>query len=182
YRKIFQATLNNKKISKANDELAGTGIKLSFQNSKGQFAGLENLYKQLDKLNKITDDGKKQAVKAALFGDDAETLQALNIMITKGIAGYRETAAKLDNQATLRERVEASLNTLGNKWEAAGGSFTNAMASIGETVAPVLKNIADWLGNLASALDGFVKRHPQLTAALFKIAAVFAVVATAAGV
>ncbi len=60
-------------------------------------------------------------------------------MITKGIAGYRETAAKLDNQATLRERVEASLNTLGNKWEAAGGSFTNAMASIGETVAPVLK-------------------------------------------
>lgn len=182
YRKIFQATLNNKKISKANDELAGTGIKLSFQNSKGQFAGLENLYKQLDKLNQITDDGKKQAVKAALFGDDAETLQALNIMITKGIAGYRETASKLENQATLRERVEASLNTLGNKWEAAGGSFTNAMASIGETVAPVLKNIADWLGNLASALDGFVKRHPQLTAALFKIAAVFAVVATAAGV
>lgn len=182
YRKIFQATLNNKKISKANDELAGTGIKLSFQNSKGQFAGLENLYKQLDKLNKITDDGKKQAVKAALFGDDAETLQALNIMITKGIAGYRETAAKLENQATLRERVEASLNTLGNKWEAAGGSFTNAMSSIGETVAPVLKNIADWLGNLASALDSFVKRHPQLTAALFKIAAVFAVVATAAGV
>ncbi|PJR62915.1 phage tail tape measure protein [Klebsiella sp. K-Nf6] len=182
YRKIFQATLNNKKISKANDELAGTGIKLSFQNSKGQFAGLENLYKQLDKLNQITDDGKKQAVKAALFGDDAETLQALNIMITKGIAGYRETVTKLENQATLRERVEASLNTLGNKWEAAGGSFTNAMASIGETVAPVLKNIADWLGNLASALDGFVKRHPQLTAALFKIAAVFAVVATAAGV
>ncbi|MCV5714448.1 phage tail tape measure protein, partial [Escherichia coli] len=86
-------------------------------------------------------------------GDDAETLQALNIMITKGIAGYRETAAKLENQATLRERVEASLNTLGNKWEAAGGSFTNAMASIGETVAPVLKNIADWLGDLASALD-----------------------------
>ncbi len=182
YRKIFQATLNNKKIDKANDVLAGTGIKLSFQNSKGQFAGLENLYKQLDKLNRITDDGKKQAVKAALFGDDAETLQALNIMITKGIAGYRETATKLENQATLRERVEASLNTLGNKWEAAGGSFTNAMASIGETVAPVLKNIADWLGDLASALDGFVKRHPQLTAALFKIAAVFAIVATAAGV
>ncbi len=100
-------------------------------------------------------------------------------MMSKGMAGYRETVAKLESQATLRERVDASLNTLGNKWEAAGGSFTNAMASIGETVAPVLKNIADWLGDLASALDGFVKRHPQLTAALFKIAAVFAIVATA---
>lgn len=139
------------------------------------------MYVQLSKLSKLTPE-KQMATKKDLFGNDSETLQALDIMIQKGIDGYRETVAKLENQATLRERVDASLNTLGNKWEAAGGSFTNAMASIGETVAPVLKNIADWLGNLASALDGFVKRHPQLTAALFKIAAVFAVVATAAGV
>ncbi len=124
---------------------------------------------------------EKTGCQSSSFGDDAETLQALNIMITKGIAGYRETVAKLENQQPC---ASASMRLLipGNKWEAAGGSFTNAMASIGETVAPVLKNIADWLGNLASALDGFVKRHPQLTAALFKIAAVFAVVATAAGV
>lgn len=182
YRKIFQATLNNKKIGKANDALAGMGIKLSFQNNKGQFAGLENLYAQLEKLRKITDDGKRQSVINTLFGDDAETLQALNIMINKGIEGYRETAAKLENQASLRERVDASLNTLGNKWEAATGSFTNAMASIGETVAPALKKLADWLGELASRLDGFVKRHPQLTSALFKLAAGFAIVATAAGV
>ncbi|MFI2869867.1 phage tail tape measure protein [Klebsiella aerogenes] len=182
YRKIFQATLNNKKIGKANDALAGTGIKLSFQNNKGQFAGLENLYAQLEKLRKITDDGKRQSVINTLFGDDAETLQALNIMINKGIEGYRETAAKLENQASLRERVDASLNTLGNKWEAATGSFTNAMASIGETVAPALKKLADWLGELASRLDGFVKRHPQLTSALFKLAAGFAIVATTAGV
>lgn len=154
YRKIFQATLNNKKIGKANDALAGTGIKLSFQNNKGQFAGLENLYAQLEKLRKITDDGKRQSVINTLFGDDAETIQALNIMINKGIEGYRETAAKLENQASLRERVDASLNTLGNKWEAATGSFTNAMASIGETVAPALKKLADWLGELASRLDG----------------------------
>lgn len=181
YRKIFQATLSNKKIGKANAELAGTGIKLDFQNSKGQFAGLDNLFAQLDKLKKMTNDGKRQAVISALFGDDAETIKALNIMMSKGLSGYKETVSKLESQATLRERVDASLNTLGNKWEAATGSFTNAMASIGETVAPVLKNLADWLGDLASKLDGFVKRHPQLTAALFKIAAVFAVVATAAG-
>lgn len=181
YRKIFQAALDAKKIKAVNDDLKGTGIKFNFSDGKGGFGGLENMYAQLSKLNKLTPE-RQMAIKKDLFGNDSETLQALDIMIQKGIDGYRETAAKLENQATLRERVEASLNTLGNKWEAAGGSFTNAMASIGETVAPVLKNIADWLGNLASALDGFVKRHPQLTAALFKIAAVFAVVATAAGV
>ena len=102
-------------------------------------------------------------------------------MITKGLAGYRETAAKLDNQATLRERVDASLKTLSNRWDAASGSFTNAMAAIGETVAPVLKQVADWLGNLAGALGSFVKQHPQLTAALFKIAAGFAIVTAGIG-
>lgn len=181
YRKIFQAALDAKKIKAVNDDLKGTGIKFNFSDGKGGFGGLENMYAQLSKLNKLTPE-RQMAIKKDLFGNDSETLQALDIMIQKGIDGYRETVAKLENQATLRERVEASLNTLGNKWEAAGGSFTNAMASIGETVAPVLKNIADWLGDLASALDGFVKRHPQLTAALFKIAAVFAIVATAAGV
>lgn len=181
YRKIFQAALDAKKIKAVNDDLKGTGIKFNFSDGKGGFGGLENMYVQISKLSKLTPE-KQMAIKKDLFGNDSETLQALDIMIQKGIEGYRETVAKLENQATLRERVEASLNTLGNKWEAAGGSFTNAMASIGETVAPVLKNIADWLGDLASALDGFVKRHPQLTAALFKIAAVFAIVATAAGV
>ncbi|HDH0770528.1 TPA: phage tail tape measure protein, partial [Klebsiella pneumoniae] len=49
-------------------------------------------------------------------------------------------------------------------------------------VSPVLKTLSDWLGNLASGLDGLVKRHPRLTAAMFTVAAVFAVAATAAGV
>lgn len=181
YRKIFQATLDNKKISDANDDLAGTGIKLNFQNKKGQFAGLENLYAQLAKLKSITNDGKRQSVLKTLFGDDAETLQALNIMISKGMEGYRETAAKLENQASLRERVDASLKTLSNRWDAASGSFTNALAAIGETVAPALKQLADWLGDLASALGSFVKQHPQLTAAIFKIAAAFAIVTAGVG-
>ncbi|MGF1417701.1 phage tail tape measure protein, partial [Klebsiella pneumoniae] len=140
YRKIFQAALDAKKIKAVNDDLKGTGIKFNFSDGKGGFGGLENMYVQLSKLSKLTPE-KQMATKKDLFGNDSETLQALDIMIQKGIDGYRETVAKLENQATLRERVDASLNTLGNKWEAAGGSFTNAMASIGETVAPVLKNI-----------------------------------------
>ena len=181
YRKIFQAALDSKNIQSVNDDLKGTGINFNFSNGKGGFGGLENMYAQLEKLSKLNDETRMATIKD-LFGDDAEVMKVLNTMIEKGINGYRETAAKLENQASLRERVDASLNTLGNKWEAATGSFTNAMASIGETVAPALKKLADWLGELASRLDGFVKRHPQLTSALFKLAAGFAVVATGAGV
>ncbi|WP_370609453.1 phage tail tape measure protein [Citrobacter portucalensis] len=181
YRKIFQAALDAKNIKAVNDDLKSTGIKFNFSDGKGGFGGLENMYVQLEKLSKLNPETRMATIKD-LFGNDAETLQVLNTMIAKGIEGYRETAAKLEHQASLRERVDASLNTLGNKWEAATGSFTNAMASIGETVAPALKKLADWLGELASRLDGFVKRHPQLNSALFKLAAGFAIVATAAGV
>lgn len=182
YRKIFQAALDADNIKAVNDDLKekGAGIKFNFSDGKGGFGGLENMYVQLEKLKKLNPETQMATMKD-LFGNDAETLQALNIMLSKGIEGYRETAAKLENQASLRERVDASLNTLGNKWEAATGTFTNAMASIGETVAPALKSLADWLGELASRLDGFVKRHPSLTSALFKMAAGFAVAATAVG-
>lgn len=182
YRKIFQAALDADNIKAVNDDLKekGAGIKFNFSDGKGGFGGLENMYAQLEKLKKLNPETQMATMKD-LFGNDAETLQALNIMLSKGIEGYRETAAKLENQASLRERVDASLNTLGNKWEAATGTFTNAMASIGETVAPALKSLADWLGELASRLDGFVKRHPSLTSALFKMAAGFAVAATAVG-
>lgn len=182
YRKVFQAALDADNIKAVNDDLKekGAGIKFNFSDGKGGFGGLENMYAQLDKLKTLNPETRMATIKD-LFGNDSETLQVLNNMISKGIQGYRETAAKLENQASLRERVDASLNTLGNKWEAATGTFTNAMASIGETVAPALKNLADWLGELASSLDGLVKRHPLITSAIFRMAAGFAVVATAAG-
>lgn len=182
YRKVFQAALDADNIKAVNDDLKekGAGIKFNFSDGKGGFGGLENMYAQLDKLKKLNPETRMATIKD-LFGNDSETLQVLNNMISKGIQGYRETAAKLENQASLRERVDASLNTLGNKWEAATGTFTNAMASIGETVAPALKNLADWLGELASGLDSLVKRHPLLTSAFFKMAAGFAIAATAVG-
>ena len=180
YRKVLQAMMDTKKIGGVNKDLKGTGVKFDFTNGKGEFAGIEKMYAQLDQLNKLSTEKKLSTLKD-MFGDDSETLQVLNNMITKGLAGYREMAAKLENQASLRERVDASLQTLGNKWDAAGGSFTNAMSAIGETVAPDLKRLVDWLGNLASALGNFVKAHPQLTAALFKLAAGFAIAMTAIG-
>lgn len=182
YRKVFQAALDADNIKAVNDDLKvkGANIKFSFSDGKGGFGGLENMYAQLDKLKQLNPETRMATIKD-LFGNDAEMLQVLNNMISKGIQGYRETAAKLGNQASLRERVDASLNTLGNKWEAATGTFTNAMASIGETVAPALKNMADWLGKLASQLDNLVKRHPVLTSALFKMVAGFSIVAAAAG-
>lgn len=180
YRKVLQAMMDTKKIKGVNQDLKGTGVKFDFTNGKGEFAGIKKMYSQLDQLKALSTEKRLRTLKD-MFGDDAETLQVLNNMITKGLSGYRETAAKLQNQASLRERVDASLKTLGNKWDAAGGSFTNAKSAIGKTVAPDLKRLIDWLGELASRLGKFVEKHPQLTAALFKLGAGFAIATTTLG-
>ncbi|MDN4386569.1 phage tail tape measure protein [Citrobacter portucalensis] len=182
YRKIFQASMNRDKVTGANDDLkaAGYKVKLSFSDGKGEFAGLDNLYKQLSKIKGLSTEMKLSTLKG-IFGDDAETLQVLNIMIEKGIDGYREAGDKLQAQASLRERVDSQLKTLGNRWEAATGSFTNSLAAIGGTVAPQIKQLADWLGVGANKLGEFVQKHPQFTAVMFKTTAMFAAVTAILG-
>lgn len=183
YRKVFQAALNVKNVKGVNSDLKANGshIQFDFTNGKGSFGGIENLYKQLEKLNKLN-DVTRQAVIKDLFGDDAETLQVVQKMISTGIQGYRDVEAKLQTQASLRERVDSQLKTLGNRWEAASGSFTNALAAIGGTVAPQIKEMADWLGELANKLGDFVKKHPQFTSAIFKTIAAFSLLAVGGGI
>ena len=115
FRKIFQAGLNQDKVDKANKIAAGAnkGVSLKFTDDKGNFAGLENLYAQVEKL-KVLNDTDRTAVISKLFGDDAETMTTLNTMMNKGLGGYKEVQQKLQTQADLRTRVNEQLNTLTN--------------------------------------------------------------------
>lgn len=168
YRKIFQMSLDAKKVAKANAALSGTGIKLDFSNGKGEFGGLENMYTQLERLKGV-DTQRRLAVLRKIFGDDAETLQALTIMIEKGADGYRQVQAKMEAQANIQERVNLQLKTLKNLWDAATGTFTNALVAFGESIAPELHATAEWLGRVAEATQRWAKENPGLSAALMHL-------------
>lgn len=172
FRKVFQGAMSTARISKVLSDLkAEKGIKLNldFTDGKGEFAGIDNLFKQLDKLKTLTTEDRLSVIKD-LFGDDSETLQVLNTMMNKGLAGYDEVAAKMKDQADLRTRVNEQLATLTNTIEAAEGSWTNAMSEIGATIAPELKDLVNGFGELAVSVKNWVKENPGLTAALVKTA------------
>ncbi|WP_336332322.1 phage tail tape measure protein [Pseudomonas putida] len=168
-RKVFQSSLNTKKLGKANAVLKDVGLSLDFSDGKGEFGGMEQLYTQLEKLKKLN-SMQRGNVMQELFGDDAETLQVVNTMMDKGLAGYQEIAAKLKDQADLRTRVNEQLGTLTNTIEAAEGSWTNAMSEIGATIAPELKGLINGIGELAVTVKTWVGEHPALTAAIVKTA------------
>ncbi|MBX9612439.1 MAG: phage tail tape measure protein [Burkholderiales bacterium] len=175
-RKVIQAGLDAKKLGKANDLLAGggAGFQLNFVNEKGQFAGIDTLFAQLQKLKGIQNDVQRTSVIKALFGDDAETLQVLNTLMDKGLGGYNEIVGKLQAQADLRTRVEAELGTISNLWESTTGTFTNVMAALGQTVAPEVKALTTWLGDVGGATRAWIAEHPVLVGWIVKITAVIA--------
>nr|WP_314583851.1 phage tail tape measure protein [uncultured Pseudomonas sp.] len=179
-RKIFQAGMTSDKVEKGNKALKSKGIKLDFTDGKGEFGGIEKLYAQLDKLKKL-DTETRIGVLGAIFGDDAETLTALNNMMSKGLAGYRETQDKMAQQADLQMRVNEQLKTVTNLWDAATGSFTNAQAQFGASVAPQLKEIITWLTDAAAATGAWAEANPTLAGNLVKVAAVLSAVSIAFG-
>ena len=175
FRKIFQAGLDKDGVKDVNKilEIEGKKIRFKFTDDKGNFAGLENLFAQVEKLKTLNDEDRTATMKS-LFGDDSETITTLNTMMNKGLAGYREIQQKLQNQADLRKRVNEQLGTLTNVMEAAEGSFTNAMAEFGAAVAPDLKELINTLGEIANKVGAWARENPQLAGGLVKVVALVA--------
>lgn len=55
----------------------------------------------------------------------------------------------MKDQANLQSRVNTQLGTLKNLWDAALGTFTNALVAFGEAVAPEVKALVTWIGELS---------------------------------
>ncbi|MBV7598921.1 phage tail tape measure protein [Aeromonas sp. sia0103] len=177
YRKVFQMSMNSGQVAKVTQ---GTGLSLNFTDGKGEFAGLDNLFAQLAKLKALSTE-QRLAVLKGIYGDDAQTLQVLNLLIDKGKAGYDEVQRKMAAQASLQLRVNAQLGTLGNLWDAATGTFTNAMVNVGEAIAPEIKALTTWVTDLSERLGQWAKDNPELANTLMKMAGVIALVTAAFG-
>jgi TP901 family phage tail tape measure protein len=162
-RKVIQSGLNVKKVNGVNKvlERQKLGVNLDFTDGKGSFGGLDNLFRQLSKLRKLT-DVKRTGVLKELFGDDAETLQVVNALIDKGKDGYDQVQQKMNQQASLNKRVEAQLGTLTNLWEAMTGTATNGLAAIGSAFSGDTKNLTIWLGDLGERFTNFADQNPRV--------------------
>jgi len=171
-RKVFQAGFDGKKMKAANKLLSRKGIHLDFTDGKGEFGGLDNLFKQLNKLQSLTTKQKTTIIKQ-IFGDDAETLQVLNALIDKGKTGYDQIQEKMGKQADLNKRVNAQLNTLSNIWESLTGTAVNGLAAIGGAFSGDAKRIVSWLGDMSERFTEFADKNPKVIRGAFGIAAGF---------
>lgn len=173
-RKVFTRMMDTKKIAKVTK---GTGLSLDFTDGKGEFGGMDKMYNELAKLKAINTEQRLKILQG-IFGDDAETLQALNTMIEKGKAGYEEFAKKMEAQASLNQRVNDQLGTLTNLWDAASGTFTNFLAKMGESIAPELKDLTKWIGDINEKLSNWAAQNPETANTIMKIVATIGIFLT----
>ncbi|POA97164.1 phage tail tape measure protein [Chromobacterium sinusclupearum] len=172
-RKVIAASLNVDKIKKVQQNLRkqkGIALDLDFTNGKGEFGGLDKLMSQLNQLEKL-DMVNRLAVLKDIFGDDKETNEVLSKIIDKGKDGYADVVKNLAEQASLQERVNQQLGTLKNLWDAASGTFTNAMVRFGEAISPELKAAAEWIGKLSERLGEWAKENPELANTIMRVLA-----------
>jgi phage-related minor tail protein len=73
------------------------------------------------------------------------------------------------------------LGTLKSLWDAASGTFTNALVNLGEAIAPEVKALVQWAGDLSAKLGAWAKDNPALAHGLMKTAAVLAITVTGLG-
>jgi len=142
------------------DQLKGLKIDLDLFDQGGQFRGIDNMVAQLDKLRELK-PAELSSVIAGLVGTGQDA-QMLATIIQGGVKGYEEVAARLAAQASLQQKVNAILGTLRNLWEAASGTFTNALAAFGEVISPELKAATKWFGEVSQQLKEWIKANPEI--------------------
>jgi len=157
-RKIVQSGFDTKKVAKVNRT---SGLGLNFTDGKGEFGGLQNMFSQLNKIKSLNTEKRSNLLKT-LFGDDSDTIEVVSVMIDKGIDGYRDVQERLAAQASLQERVDKQLGTLANLWDAASGTFTNALVGFGAAIGPELKSLTELLGVMSEKLQVLTKENPGL--------------------
>lgn len=177
YSKIFAKMMDTGNIKKQLDDFkkaTGKDFKMDFTNGKGEFGGLDKMFKQLNQLKAMSTEDRLPLL-SGLFGNDSETIQALNLLIDKGQDGYNETLGKMSAQADLQKRVNQQLGTLKNLWDSATGTFTNAMANFGEAIAPELKALTTWLADVSEGIGEWAKENPILSNAIMKFLGLLAI-------
>lgn len=156
-RKIMSKVMNPDEMKANNAMLAGYGMNMTFTDNAGKFKGFSNMVVQLAQLNKLRPDDRVKIL-TEMFGERGAGAGAL--IAQMGVEGYNEALNKMFAKASMGDKVQMKLTSLGAKWRNAMGNMDNAMAALGDTVGPALKAAADTIAYLAGKWMKFMAAFP----------------------
>lgn len=140
--------------------------------------------KVLEKI-KNSNRADKALIISDIFGNDASVLNGL-ATLSENLDGVKEKLDKAKQAVSENERVngeyEDRINTLSNQLKIFRNNAFNALADIGKSIAPELKETLNTLKEFAGKIANFVKENPKLVAFIVKLVAGFAAMNLGMGV
>lgn len=149
---------NSKEMKAINEDLRAYGITLEFFDDKGNFKGVDNLVKQLEKAQVMTQADRLNLFKK-LFGVEAG--RPATIIAEKGFKGYQDAIEKLEKQASLQQRIERITQSTKNVWDALTGSVENVMALLAEPAVEWLKPVIGDLNTVVGKVGDWVAANKE---------------------
>lgn len=147
--------------AEARKAMDSVGVEFNFFDKKGNFAGLDHMVKELEKLKTIKEKlGDKAAMEVAeaMFG--AEAGRPAMILAEQGMKGFAEAQKKMADQASLDDRIKKTLESTKNTWDSLTGSIENFGAAAAGPAVLALHPLINQLNNAAGALTAFTEKHP----------------------
>lgn len=149
-------TAEAKKMMKA------SGVELNFWDKKGNFKGLDAMMGELEKLDKIRakyGDKGVAIVTEQLFETQGGRVAA--VLAQKGKKGLEEMLQKMEQQASLQDRINQKTSTLGAALEALEGAWEGAVGSVGAIFAEDIKAFAKSIQEIIEKYTPLIKKHKE---------------------
>jgi phage-related tail protein len=127
---------------------------------QGRFTSITNLVAQLGTLQKLSPAARQQKIQKMFGRGGAGDIAAL--IAKAGPEGFDAMRKTMREQADLNARVEESLKTLTNAWDALTGTVRNVLVLVGGAFAPELKALTGWLNSVTERVGRFVSENQGL--------------------
>jgi TP901 family phage tail tape measure protein len=146
---------------KAREIVESMGITFDFFDENRNFKGLDGMIKELEKLKLIADKGGQESaliVADALFG--AEAGRPAMILAEQGEAGFKAAQERMEQQASLQQRIDRTTKSTANTLEALGGSLENLGAAMAGPAVQALHPLINLLNDATGKLTEFAEANP----------------------
>lgn len=142
------------------------------------------ILKVLEKI-KNSNVADKSALISDIFGSDKSVINGLSVL-SENLDGVKEKLEKAKEAVSENEKVNGEyqdrINTLANQLKIFRNNAFNALADIGKSIAPELKETLNTLKEFAGKVANFIKENPKLVAFIVKMVAGFAAMNLGMGV
>lgn len=143
---------------------------MSFYDANGKMLSMEGIIGQLETgLSGLTQQQRNQAL-TTLFGQEA--LSGMLVLLEAGPEKLAELTEGLNGaEGAAKEMADVMLDNTAGALEEFGGAIETAAINIQQILAPVVKNVVQWLTELVNAFNNLDKGTQSAIVAFLGIAA-----------